>query len=96
MVRFLGQIFNINMEPLNYHIIHTYLSVSGISKICKERIEKAALSVGGVSFANWNILDNKLFLTFDPHKTDLNRISQAVAKAGYDTNLHKAIRNLQE
>lgn len=84
------------MEPLNYHIIHTYLNVNGTSKICKERIEKAALSVSGVSFANWNVLDNKLFLTFDPHKTDLNRISQAVAKAGYDTNLHKARWNLQE
>lgn len=83
------------MEPLNYHIIHTMLIVSGNCDICKERIERAALSVAGVDSASWNISDGRLSLTFDPRKTTLDEISLAVAKAGHDTNLHRADRALQ-
>lgn len=83
------------MEPLNYYIIHTHLIVSGNCEICKERIEKVALSVSGVGFANWNISDDRLSLTFDPRRTTLDEISLAVAKAGHGTNLHKADRDVQ-
>lgn len=83
------------MEPLSYNIIHTHLIISGNCETCKERIEKAALSVSGVGFANWNISDGRLSLTFDPRKTTLDEISLAVTKAGHDTNLHKAARDVQ-
>lgn len=83
------------MEPLNYHIIHTKLIVNGNCEICKERIERAALSVAGVDSASWNISDGRLSLTFDPRKTDLDLISQAVSKAGHGTNLHRAVRDVQ-
>lgn len=83
------------METLSYHVIHTYLIVQGNCDICKDRIEKAALSVNGVCFANWNISDGKLSLTFDPHKTDMDEISLAITHIGHDTNLHKASHDVQ-
>lgn len=81
------------MEPLSSHIIHTFLVVHGRWGTCKERIEKAALSVEGVSLASWSPLNGKLYLTFDARRTHLDEISMAVAAAGYDTNLHKAGRD---
>lgn len=84
------------MEPLAPNTIHTFLIVRGNCEICKERIEKAALSVGGVSLASWNILDNKLYLAFDTTRTHLDEISVAVAKSGHDTNLHKAGQSTRE
>lgn len=83
------------METLSYHIIHTQLIVSGNCEICKDRIEKAALSVNGVSFANWNISDGKFSLTFDPRRTDLNDISLAITRIGHKTNLHKTSQDIQ-
>lgn len=83
------------MEPLNYHIIHTILIVSGNCEFCKERIERAALSVTGVDSASWNISNGGLSLTFDPRRTTLDEISLSVAKAGHDTNLHKAVLDVQ-
>ena len=83
------------MEPLNYHIIHTLLIVSGNCEICKERIEKAALSIDGVDSASWNISDGNLSLTFDPRRTSLDEISLGIAAVGHDTNLHKSGRCVQ-
>lgn len=83
------------METLSYHIIHTQLIVSGNCEICKDRIEKAALSVNGVSFACWNVSDEKLSLTFDPRRTDLNDISLVITRIGHSTNLHKASQDIQ-
>lgn len=84
------------MKPLSYHIRHTFLIVGGNCEICKERIEKAALSVNGVSLASWSLLDGRLYLTFDPSLTLLEEISIAVAMAGHDTNLHKADQRVQD
>lgn len=83
------------MEPLNYHIIHTFLIVSGNCEICKERIERVALSISGVESASWNISDGRLSLTFDPRKADLDQISLAIVKAGHDTSLHKVGRDVE-
>ena len=83
------------MEPLDYHLIHTFLIVSGNCEACKERIEKAALSIAGMYSASWNISEGRLSLTFDPRKTALDQISLIIAKTGHDTNLHKADRDVQ-
>lgn len=69
---------------------HTMLKVEGNCGMCKERIEKAALSVKGVSSANWNSEDKILHLNLEPAKTDLSKISKAIAKAGHDTEKDKA------
>lgn len=69
---------------------HAMLKVEGSCEMCKERIEKAALSVNGVTSAMWDINEKVVHLNFDPAKTDLGIISKAIAKAGHDTEKDKA------
>jgi len=63
--------------------------VSGKCGMCEKRIEKAALSVKGVSKADWDLKTKKINISFDSSKTDLKKIHTAIAKAGHDTKLHK-------
>lgn len=69
---------------------HAMLGVQGLCETCKERIETAAKSVKGVSSAMWDIEKKELHLNFDPHQTNLDTISKAIAKAGHDTDKDKA------
>lgn len=69
---------------------HAMLKVEGSCEMCKERIEKAATGVNGVSSATWDAKDKVVHLNFDPNKTDLNKISKAIAKVGHDTEKDKA------
>jgi Cu(I)/Ag(I) efflux system membrane fusion protein len=69
---------------------HTGLTVQGLCGMCRERIEKAAKSVNGVSAAEWDSETKMLHLNFDPNKTSLKAIGKAVAKAGHDTPEDKA------
>lgn len=69
---------------------HVMLGVQGLCEMCKERIETAAKSVKGVSSALWDIDKKELHLNFDPHQTNLDAISKAIAKAGHDTDKDKA------
>lgn len=64
--------------------------VSGNCEMCKERIEKAAVSVGGVLSAVWNTGDNLLTVKFDETKTGKSKIQQAIADSGHDTGSFKA------
>jgi Cu(I)/Ag(I) efflux system membrane fusion protein len=73
-----------------YQSEHAVLIVQGNCEMCKERIEKAAKGVEGVSSAKWNVEQKELHLDFDSNQTNADAISQAVAKAGYDTNKDKA------
>ncbi|MBF0762030.1 efflux RND transporter periplasmic adaptor subunit [Dysgonomonas mossii] len=66
------------------------IQVQGLCEICKNRIEKAAKSVNGVISATWDEKTKQLQLNFDPSKTSLDKISGAIAKAGHDTDKHKA------
>jgi Cu(I)/Ag(I) efflux system membrane fusion protein len=69
---------------------HRMLKVEGLCGMCKERIEKTAKSVDGVISASWDDESKMVHLNFDPSKASLNKISQAIAKVGHDTELHKA------
>lgn len=69
---------------------HTMINVQGKCEICKDRIEKAAKSVKGVSSANWDQKTKQLHLDFDPLQTSVDAISKAVAKVGHDTDKYKA------
>lgn len=69
---------------------HATLTVHGLCDMCRERIEEAAGSVAGVSSAAWDATTLRLQLDFDPAKTDEDAISRAIAKAGHDTDRHKA------
>ncbi len=69
---------------------HAMMTVQGLCEMCKERIEKTAKGVQGVSSALWDGTTKQLHLDFDPAQTNLDKISQAIAKAGHDTDKHKA------
>ncbi|WP_231610814.1 heavy-metal-associated domain-containing protein [Labilibaculum euxinus] len=64
--------------------------VSGNCEMCETRIEKAALAVDGVSVADWNKESKMIDVTFDSSKTDNHKVHMAIAKAGHDTQMHKA------
>ena len=80
---------NVNQDD-GLNTIHTVFSVSGNCDMCRERIEKAALSVNGVSIAVWHINTKKLSVDFDSTRTTLTNIQKAIAKVGHDTELFKA------
>lgn len=69
---------------------HAMMTVQGLCEMCKERIEKTAKGVQGVSSASWDETTKQLHLHFDPAQTDLDKISQAIAGVGHDTDKHKA------
>lgn len=64
--------------------------VYGNCGMCEKTIEKAAKSVEGVSTADWNEESKLMQVSFDDSKTDVHKIHMAIAKAGYDTEMHKA------
>jgi copper chaperone CopZ len=70
------------------------VEVKGNCDMCKKRIEKAALSVDGVTKAEWNKENKVLDLTFDDTKADLKKVETAIAKVGHDTPLVKATENV--
>jgi membrane fusion protein, copper/silver efflux system len=70
--------------------VHATFKVAGLCEMCKDRIEKAAMSVDGVSNAVWDMSKKDLNLDFDNKKTTLAAIHKVIAKAGHDTELFKA------
>ncbi len=64
--------------------------VAGNCGMCKNRIEKSAKTVEGVSYANWDKETKILEVKFSSDKTDLHKIHMVIAKAGHDTEMHKA------
>ena len=69
---------------------HAMLGVKGSCEMCKERIEKAAKSVEGVSFASWDMDKQELHMNFDPAKTNIEVVSKVIAAVGHDTDKDKA------
>ncbi|WP_430973850.1 efflux RND transporter periplasmic adaptor subunit [Sunxiuqinia rutila] len=69
---------------------HAHFKASGNCEMCKDRIEKAALAVGGVSSAQWNAEEQMIHLQYDPKKTSPDKVQLAIAKAGHDTEEYKA------
>ena len=66
------------------------IEVDGVCGMCKERIEKAAISTKGVKSAVWSIETHELKLIYDERKTDLKIISKKLASVGHDTKEVKA------
>jgi len=64
--------------------------VYGNCGMCENRIEKAANSVDGLTATNWNKETKMIEVSFDASKTDVNTVHIAIAKAGHDTDLHRA------
>jgi len=66
------------------------MEVDGKCDMCKVRIEKAALSVSGVKYAQWDIPSHQLSLIIDEHKTNPMKIKTALVAVGHDTKELKA------
>ena len=66
------------------------INVQGSCEMCKDRIEKTAKAINGVTSANWDLETKVLHLNFDPAKTSTDAISKAIAKVGHDTDKYKA------
>ncbi|UOY08165.1 heavy-metal-associated domain-containing protein [Muricauda sp. SCSIO 64092] len=64
--------------------------VDGKCEMCKMRIEKAALGVPGVKFADWDIPSHQLSLIVDERKTNPMEIKTALVAVGHDTKELKA------
>lgn len=62
----------------------------GSCGMCTKRIEKAAMSVDGVTKVNWDKKTNMLEVSFDSSKTNVHKVHMAVATVGHDTDMHKA------
>ena len=65
------------------------LVVPGICEQCKERIESTAMDVKGVKKAEWDIQTNTLVL-LGSSKMDKQKVADALAKAGYRSELATA------
>jgi copper chaperone CopZ len=64
--------------------------VNGKCEMCEKRIEMAALSLEGVSKADWNKETKEIDVTIDEAKTSLQNVQEAIAKVGHDTEVIKA------
>lgn len=66
------------------------ITVAGNCDMCKKRIEKAAYSVKGVKKAQFHADHFDVHLVIDENKCSLDDVKKAIAKAGHDTDTHRA------
>jgi mercuric ion binding protein len=65
------------------------LVVAGVCEMCKARIESTAMDVSGVKKAEWDVKTDTLVLV-GSSKMDIQKVADALAKAGYRSELAKA------
>lgn len=70
--------------------VKTKIFVDGKCDHCKERIEKTALKIKGVSAAVWNQNQKCLFLKYNTEKTDTTAVEKALINVGHDAGKLKA------
>ncbi|MBK6346366.1 MAG: heavy-metal-associated domain-containing protein [Bacteroidales bacterium] len=70
--------------------------VSGNCEMCKDRIEKAAISVKGVDTAVWDVDSKKIAVKFYGSETDVNALQKAIALVGHDTEKYKAENDIYD
>ena len=64
------------------------LTVRGASCVtCALAIERQVKRVEGVEDVKSSIMLNEVFVDFDPSKTDVSRITEAIRKTGYSNSL---------
>jgi membrane fusion protein, copper/silver efflux system len=69
---------------------HATFKVYGNCEMCKDRIEKAARSIQGVTSADWNVDTKMMDVSYESTKTDVDKIQIAIAKVGHDTEMYRA------
>jgi len=66
------------------------LQVQGLCEMCRERIEKTAKAIFGVSSAIWDGNTKLLSLKYNDGKTSSDAVAKALARVGHDTEQYKA------
>jgi Cu(I)/Ag(I) efflux system membrane fusion protein len=88
-----GETSSLNSGPdksTPHSLTHVSFEVSGNCEMCKDRIEKAARSIKGITSASWEISSKKLTIAFDSTLTVLEVVQKAIADAGHDNGKYKA------
>lgn len=62
------------------------IKTSAKCEMCKERIEKNLTFTKGVKEAFLNLDDKSVTVTYNPKKTDVDKIKAAISKTGYDAD----------
>ncbi len=74
------------------------IKTSAVCKMCKATIEKYLAYEKGVKSANLDVDSKVVTVTYNPKKTDVNQIKQAINESGYDADelpaQEKAYNNL--
>ncbi len=93
----LFSIFAINFSFAQSNVKKETIKVWGNCGMCKTNIEKAAKKAGATS-ANWSEESKELKVAYISNKSSSQKIQEAIAKAGYDTQDYtadnKAYKNL--
>ena len=58
--------------------------VDGVCRMCKKRIETAALKTKGVKFALWDLRSHQMNLIIDERKTAISSVQKNILKVGHD------------
>ena len=66
------------------------LKVPGVCNMCKARIETTTYDVSGVKSAKWDLDSEELTAVINPKKTSRQKIAEALAAAGYRSELAEA------
>ena len=80
---------NISCMAGNKQFSTDTVTIAGNCGQCKDRIEEAAYKKKKKS-AVWDKKTKVLTVVFDPAKTDLDKITAAIARAGHDSRNHVA------
>jgi hypothetical protein len=69
----------------NKNIITSKFKVDGVCKMCKERIENAAL-IKGVKLAEWNVETDTIKVIYKSNKVNIDEIHKSIANIGHSTD----------
>ena len=68
-------------------IVEKSFKVEGVCKMCKKRIEEAALRTKGVKAADWDKNKELLTVVYNSKKVEEKEIHTAIAEKGHETSL---------
>ena len=83
-------------QEVDSELLQLSFFVAGNCGMCKERIEKGALSIDAVVTAEWNQASKMLQITYKDEQLSQEDIENAIALLGHDTPSAKAEKEVYE
>jgi periplasmic mercuric ion binding protein len=77
--------FSVQSQEIKSKNANYQIEVKGNCEMCKKRIEKAAFSVSGVKYAEWNVDNYRLHIIINEKKCTVKDVVEAIAEVGHDT-----------